>query len=158
MATAYFDRNGDKVSLADWKALQAQPGYITVRKFDNEKLRIELFWVGFVKNSQNYMPDYRPLFKMECWNRVMSYDGGPLGWAEDPMLHCKTYATEAAGIKAYQDFLATWTDSGYGVNKQTGNKEFHEAGNIHTPPPPPDPDAPSISSLGAKDCDDVGAW
>lgn len=158
MSTQWFDRAGNRLSADQYRALKADSTYSIVRQFDDDKLRICLFWDGKVVNAQNYAPSYRPLFRITCSNRKLSWDGELQGWAKDPVMDGTTYATEAEAVLAYEAFLERWTASGYEVDAKTGNKVFNEAGNKLTPPPPPDPDAPSITDLGDKDCDDVGAW
>lgn len=146
--TQYRDREGRAITEAQWKKLQADPAYTTVKEYDNGVVRVTLRWNGRIAGpAASTFPDYWPVFVL----LVKNYrPDGTL--VNDPVDNDKTYPDEQAAIKGYQEFLLKWTES-----EVDDAGEFLEEGNILTPPPPPDPNKPTTvpddDALGG-----VGAW
>jgi hypothetical protein len=141
---AFVNREGVMISEADWRDLQKDPNYCTVRQYDNSVVQVTLKWVGRVPNPQNTFKEFWPVFILLVKNYKAD---GTL--AVDPNDSDKTYYEEAHAIKAYEEFLLRWTES---TVDEAG--EFVEADNMLTPPAPPDPNKPMTVA------DDLGegAW
>lgn len=143
----FFDKEGRRIDAAKWAELQKQPEYVTMKEYDNGKVRVRLVWLG--KLSQKEASSFRdtwPLFTISVWNYNAQ---GAL--VPDPVSNGETFPDEESALTAYEDFLITWTDS------QMGENGLIEVDNALAPPPPPDPDAPT-SELKNAPPDFTAAW
>lgn len=140
----YFDRAGLPITQAFWKEKQADPSYTTVRQYDNAVVKVTLKWNGRVTNTDTFQ-DYWPMFILLVQNYTS--DGS---LANDPVAGDKTFGSEEAALKGYEDFLVDWTGS-----ERDTEGAFVEADNLLTPPPPPDPNQPASVS---EELGDEGAW
>lgn len=147
MGVAYIDREGKLIGLSSWKAHRADPSYVTVREYDNGVVNVKLEWVGKVTEYGQVYPEFHKVFSLVVKNYTA--DGG---LALDPVEQGRTFPTEEAAVKFYEEFLTKWTAS-----EVNDFGEFVEADNALTPPPPPDPDAPT-SAPSEDDTAGVGAW
>ncbi len=144
----YLNRQGMNIDHATWLKLLGDESYRIVREFDNGVVQIRLIWVGKLSRVQRQsFRETWPVYEM----RVMNYKAdGSL--AADPVEDGKTFPDEESGIKAYEEFLLTWTDC-----ERDDENKFVEVDNHLAPPPPPDPDAPT-STEGVKGLpEDLGA-
>jgi hypothetical protein len=148
MATTYYDREGERISLAAWKAKRADESYTRLKVYDNATVRVELEWVGVVRDASNSWADTWSLFKLS----VSNYGSDGVLRA-DPIENGKTFFAEADALEAYNTFLERWTESHMVENGTTGEMELVEEGNTLVPEAPPDPNRPSTIVE-----DDVGAW
>lgn len=146
--TTYYDREGEKISLAAWKAKQADESYRQLKAYDNGTVRVTLDWTGRVRDAANSFQDTWPMFVLT----VANYGSDGVLRA-DPIEDGKTFPDEATALKAYTAFLTRWTESHVETNGVTGEDELVEEGNTLVPEAPPDPNRPTT----AVD-DDIGAW
>lgn len=139
MSYFYFDRDGNRIDKASWAQRQNDPHYRILREYDNGSVFLRLMWNGrLTKVEKDAWRDTWPLFQIVVGN----YDSkGSL--VRDPVMDGETYACESDAIKAYEEFLETWTES---HRKDDGT--FKEIGNDLAPPPPPDPDVPASEIKG----------
>jgi hypothetical protein len=144
----YFDREGDAVSPQLWKEKQADKAYKHLKAFDNGSVLVTLDWNGKVNDPANSWRDSWAVFVLN----VINYDSQGVG-RPDPIMDGKTFPYEEDAVKAYEDFLVSWTESHRVTNGVTGEDELVEEGNRLVPDAPPDPNRPAT----AVD-DDVGAW
>lgn len=142
---AFVDREGKFIEHRAWMAKSNNPTYWTVAQFDNGVVQVTLKWVGRIENPGNSYRDLWPVYILLVKNYKAD---GTL--AVDPADSDKTFANEADGVKAYQEFLTKWTESK--VDDSTG--EFAEVGNTLELPKPPDPNQPVTESAELPG----GAW
>lgn len=147
MAVAYIDREGRLINQAAWNAHRADHAYTIVREYDNGVVNVKVEWKGRVTDYGQVYPEFHKVFGLVVKNYTA--DGS---LALDPVEQGRTFPTEAAAVKFYEEFLVQWTDC-----EKDDNGEFIEADNALTPPPPPNPDAPAIEP-DAPELGDVGAW
>jgi hypothetical protein len=148
MATVlYLDHDGNRISLEQYKAHQADPTYTQVHAYDNGRVRAVVTWIGRIVDPGSTFPDYYKLFKVEVWNYT---EGGEL--AKDPG-YPKFFPTRDKAVEEYNFFVARWSES-----ELDDEGQLIEAGNTLTPPPPPNPDAPSSAPPADDDIAGVGAW
>jgi len=152
----YFNREGIQIAKPLYGKLIADESYVIVRRFENDRIKIEVMWTGEVKDAQNYMHTMLPLFRINCWNIVTEESTGVRHLAIDPIMNGAVLHNEASAIHAYESFLASWTECSLEA-KDDGTTELIEVGNKYTPPPPPDPNKPATAQID-EDCDEVGAW
>src|SRR3569832_380552 len=134
--TQYRDREGKAISEAQWKKLQADPAYKTVKEYDNGVVRVTLQWNGRIEGAAaSTYAEYWPVFILLVKN--YKQDGTLVN---DPVDTAQPFPTEEADIILYQEFLEKWTDS-----QIDDSGEFVEEGNILTPPPPPVPIKPTTA-------------
>lgn len=141
----YFDRELQPLALNEWKRRQGDPAYTVLRQYDNAVVRLTLKWSGRIENPSNSYPDYWPMFVLLVQNYKAD---GTL--ANDPVDGDRSFPTEAAAIKGYEEFLLKWTQS---TTDDAG--AFIEQDNDLTPPAPPDPNRPVTD---APELGDAGAW
>lgn len=143
----YFDRQGIRISKAEWTHKSNDASYRILREYDNGSVFLRLIWNGrMLPKDIDTVRDCWPLFQMVAGN----YDSkGNL--RRDPNLDGEIYAYEAEALQAYEEFLEMWTDS---RRKEDGG--FEEVGNDLAPPPPPDPDEPTSVIKGMPS--DFAAW
>jgi hypothetical protein len=148
---SFYDRDGEKISLAAWKEKQADESYTTLKQFDNGKVRVILEWNGRVPNADSSFSDTWPLFILTVGNYASD---GRL--RTDPVDDGKTFSNEKDALDFYTAFIAKWTESELEVDLETGEEVLHEVGNTLAPvepPKPPDPNRPTTDTD-----DEVGAW
>jgi hypothetical protein len=146
--TSYYDREGEKISLAAWKEKQADESYRQLKAYDNGTVRVTLEWTGRVKDAANSFQDMWPLFVLNVGNY-----GSDGVLRADPIEDGKTFGDEATALKTYTEFLTRWTESHVVENGTTGEMELVEEGNTLVPEAPPDPNRPTTMID-----DDIGAW
>lgn len=150
--TQYFDRKLVSIPAKKWAALRDDPNYRLVRAYDNGAIRVDVEWLGELRDPFETFPEFYKLFRLNVWN----YDAANQ-LRRDPVEDGKTFPTEELAVQAYELFLERWTSSHRGERG-----EFIEEGNELAPPPPPAPDTPmtdvsEIKSTKLGD-DDVGVW
>src|SRR3569833_2444458 len=61
--TQYRDREGKAISEAQWKKLQADTAYKTVKEYDNGVVRVTLQWNGRIEGAAaSTYAEYWPVF------------------------------------------------------------------------------------------------
>lgn len=151
MKFGYFDHNQREISESRWRELCKEEGYVTLRRFRDQRVHIEARWVGKVEGPQNHFPNLRPIFAVLVWNRTSTGE-----WVQDPN-HGLTFHSMAKLLQAYNDFLLEWTQT-----TLDDNGELLEIGNELQAP------AEHISDAGAakasklvgvsEDVTSVGVW
>lgn len=147
-AITYHDREGSKISQAEWKTKRQDSDYSQLKAFDDGRVRVHLEWVGRVRDAMNSYSDSWPIFLLHVGN----YDASGVLRA-DPIEDNKTFGDEASALKHYTEFLTRWTESHTVKNETTGEEELVEEGNTLAPPVPDDPNLPTTETD-----DSFGAW
>lgn len=151
MKFGYFDHEQRQISERRWRELCNEEGYVTLRRFRDQRIHIEARWVGKVENPENHFPNLRPIFAVLMWNRTSTGE-----WVQDPS-HGLKFHSMAKLLQAYNDFLLEWTQT-----TLDDNGELLEIGNELQAP------AEHISDAGAakasklvgvsEDVTGVGVW
>ena len=137
MVTAYVDRTGNKISKADWRRLRNNESYSSLRKYENQKIKVEVKWLGSIVNSNNIPFDYWKPFGIEVYNIVdkITTVGIEKNYALDPLL-TKTYSTEESAIHDFYGILEKYTNCYWEevhdmYNEDNGKMKFIMIDNIH---------------------------
>lgn len=144
-ASIYVDRDGVQISMPEWSLLQTQDEYRFIRRYGNEKVKVNLMWLGMVPRRfvDNSLPDYWPVFELQVWNV------GPDGQAiEDPVEHGRKFGRQGDAVEWYDAFIAKWTES---YVDERG--KLIEVGNEFAPP---DPNSFTPASMSANVF--AGSW
>lgn len=143
----YFNRDGLRIDAAEFTQLQLDPAYVTLKEYDNGKVRLRLVWLGKLTNQEHSSwRDTWPLFSIGVWNYTAEGKMVP-----DPVSNGVSYATETEALNAYEEFLINWADA-----EINDNGVLVEKDNLLAPPPPPDPDKPTTEMHLDEDND--AAW
>ena len=152
MKFGYFDHNQRQITEARWRELCKEEGYVTLKRFRDERVHIEARWIGKLENPQNHFPNLRPIFAMLMWNRNSAGE-----WVQDPH-HGTKFCSKAKLLQEYNDYLLEWTKT---TLDDEGN--MLEVGNELDAPPTADITAPGgtkVSSLVgvSQEVSSVGVW
>jgi hypothetical protein len=156
----YINRDGESITLQQFRALRAQKDYVTIREYENERLYAAVLWLGEVEDAKTVPQEHWKLYGLVVMN-IRTHDADGVKFPEpvrtrDPELSGR-YRTEREAIEAYEDALVRnanceWLPSQY----KPGEHHFIERGNKLAPPPP---DAPSIKAGEVQfDPAIVGSW
>jgi hypothetical protein len=156
----YVNKDGESITLTEFRRLRADKSYVTIREFENDKLYAAVLWLGEVEDAKSVPREHWKLYGLVVMNIVThDVDGAkypePLR-ARDPALSNR-FRTEQEAIEAYEDALVrfadcSWVPSSY----NSGEHHFIEKNNKLAPPPP---DAPSAKAGEVQfDPAIVGSW
>jgi len=143
MAYVFVDQNGVRITPTEWEEKRANDDYRFIRRFEDDKVRVTVEWIGKVpKSSLQSFREYWPVFEMRVEN------GTPNGWRLDPADGEQMFGYLDDAVKAYEEFLVRWTEC-----EQDDEGKLIEVGNKLTPPDP------NIPTTAATELDpEVGAW
>jgi len=130
MATQYLDRDDNELTRDAWKELRQDQSYVSVKRYDNGEVHVEVEWYGKIDNVQYVFDSFKKVFKVTVHNYnaigQMVLDGANgETW----------FRNEREAIQHYEDFLSSWTES-----HSSGGK-FIEEGNTLKPLNPDLPDS-----------------
>jgi hypothetical protein len=139
----YIDRNGEAISLEQWRNLRMNKGYTHIKEFENDTLYAAVIWKGEVDDSNTVPPEHWKPYTLIVQNIVATdAEGQPHPEPKrvrDPELS-GDFRSEREALEAYEDALVRyaqceWLPSSY----KPGEHHFVERGNKLAPPPPDEP-------------------
>lgn len=101
----YINRKGETIDKEEWDKLRADESYYIVHRFDNDKVKLIIEWIGRLDDRQveSLYEDMYPLFRVSLYN----YDGTGVA-RQDPVNHGDTFSNEEDCNEFYQEFLIRW--------------------------------------------------
>jgi len=139
----YYDKNGSPIQHAEWLKLRKDDAYRYIHRYENDRVRVMLEWVGEVPSEKlQTFREFWPIFRLTVENAT------PKGWVVDPADGERTFGVLDEAIEAYQSFLVRWTECSWdagGTFLETGNKLA-----------PPNPYEPTTQAFELDP--EVGAW
>lgn len=162
----HVDRDGNRISAKQWVDLQADPTYVNVRSYANDKIRAELRWTGAVRDGRmvdQMYSDSWELYSLTIENRLDVTDPDDdsivLSSTWVPSIEGKlTFPDEEKALEAYTRFLVKWTASKM-LEQDDGSTVLDEIDNVYTPKEP-EPLAPGPDVMAVNDAikEDFGSW
>ncbi len=138
----------------------ADPEYRYVRRYLNDRMRVEIEWTGHA-NTGELSPDHYRQFSFNVYNKRLTDEEG-VPFADGPRFtldpSCfEWFGHEHEAINHYEDFLVRSSTGSEWLNKDDGSVMFLERGNILAPA---NRDVPSlVVELGEENNPTiVGSW
>jgi hypothetical protein len=158
----YLNRDGESISLQQWRSLRAMKEYSCIREFENDKLYVAVLWLGEVPDAKTVPPEHWKLYGVTVMN-IRKYDADGVKFEDgprrttDPEL-AQRFRTEQEAIDHYEDVLVRYAGCEWLQSEvEKGGHRFIERGNKLAPPPP---DAPNTRLLEEAGLDPAlaGSW
>jgi hypothetical protein len=130
MATQYLDRKDNDIRRERWIELRQDAAYVSVRRYDNGRVHVEVEWYGKIDGVQNVFEAYKKVFRMTVHNYL---ENGEM--VRDALNGETWHRNEAEAIAHYEEFLTSWTES------HSNGGKFVEEGNTLKPINPDLPDS-----------------
>lgn len=123
---AFVNRQGDKITEAEWLELRRNPDYRMVREYGNKDFHVRAMWIGkldyYARNEAEAKLKFRPFELIVIRNK----DGLPIQKEGDSA----GYATESELINGYEDFLVRHRLAEWIPSTISGEHHFIEKGNL----------------------------
>ena len=156
-------KEGNRISYDGWRELMADENYKYQRRYENDKFKVEVYFVGILRaqNMTDIPREHWKLYEMGVFNKIKNKNG-EIEYAKDPSV-TTTHNTEQEAILAYQEFLNEYTECHYDthIDCETFEEvrgEFVEVGNIRASDSVNFDESAKEFLKDYQDTDEAGSW